>query len=240
MPCPTCLQIESDLKKRRITKEDYVRKLSLHKYEEKQVELKAETSQLAAQLDSLRKGMSEAHSIIIPLQKEKELLEKELISGYKEVARLDGIMSTHGERLKHINRQIDERLSFSDIKLKQHEAAIGDLSVKIVDKVKLLAEMDIMELALATLHGERDELILEIGQLQGRRYDMEQYMAKEYIKLETGKIDVNQLIEKHGKILTKTEQNLAKIELYVRRLQRYYDEHSINLNILPIFNIPKL
>lgn len=217
-----------------------MRRLSLHKYEEKRDGLKAEVEQVSASLSVIQQQDSEVRSATLALRKEHDILAKELAGGYKEVARLDEIISTHDSRLKHVKGQIEEKLALSDNKLREHEASLEALSLRIKEKIALIDEIDVTESQLTELRTNRDELMLEIGQLQGRRYDMEQYMEKEHEKLETEKIDVNQLIAKHGAILTHTEENLSKIELYVRRLQRYYDEHHINLNILPVFNIPKL
>ena len=66
---------------------------------------------------------------------------------------------------------------------------------------------------------------------------MEQYLARQSDILDGKKEEISQLIEKNGRIITQTESNLAKIELYVRRLQRYYDENGIGLNILPVFGL---
>ena len=63
-----------------------------------------------------------------------------------------------------------------------------------------------------------------------------------FIKTINSKLDrrideINQLIEKNGKIANQIELDKEKLEIYVRRLQRYYDETGIKLKILKVFNL---
>ena len=49
--------------------------------------------------------------------------------------------------------------------------------------------------------------------------------------------EIQQLIEKNGRILIETEKNLGTLDIYIKRLQSYYDGAGLNINILEQFNI---
>lgn len=237
MNCQTCTNLETELTKRRITKDDYLKKLSYHQHEEKIGEYRKELGTFSNQLSELIKDKETIASEVATLEKQKAVLVSELTAASQEVIRLDKIMVTHDSRLAAVNKEINEKLNLSVSWLTEYNGRVLELSGRIDTLSSKVDELQSIKQQLEPLKEERETILRDISIAQSKKIAIEQDIAKQYDDLSNKKEDLSQLIEKHGKILTQTEENLAKIELYARRLQRYYDETGINLQILPIFGI---
>jgi chromosome segregation ATPase len=90
-------------------------------------------------------------------------------------------------------------------------------------KSTLNQELEVLEKNIAFI---REEHRVEDESMESKRHDL----RKEINVL-------NDLIEKNGRMVQGHEQDRATLEIYVRRLQRYYDESGIKLNILPTFGL---
>lgn len=117
------------------------------------------------------------------------------------------------------------------------EAQIATLKKELADLEPLRKEITELKSIKATLSQELDVLEKNISFIrEEHRVEDEAIEAKrQELRKE---IDVlNDLIEKNGRMVQAHEQDRATLEIYVRRLQRYYDESHINLSILPAFGL---
>lgn len=237
MQCTVCNNLEQELKVRRITKEQYVRKLDIHHHEETQANLKEQISQLNSQLALLQKQFGDANTELQSLSGKKEMIQIELEASQKQLGSLDKSATVAIQNLRQAE------LSHESLKIKMadehrnHSAAIINLSTKITTLTSEINGLGNVIDELNMLKLEKEDLLIQVNELQGKQHDVEQETARLYAKLSDKEKEVNALIEKNSKICTQSEVNLGRLEIYVRRLQRYYQESGIRMNILPSFGL---
>jgi chromosome segregation ATPase len=117
------------------------------------------------------------------------------------------------------------------------EAQIATLKKELADLEPLRKEITELKSIKATLSQELDVLEKNISFIrEERRVEDEAMEAKRQdVRKEINVL--NELIEKNGRMVQGHEHDRALLEIYVRRLQRYYDETGISLSILPAFGL---
>lgn len=237
MKCKTCEQIESELKKKRITREEYVRKLDLHHHEERKVEIKEEISKLTNATSLLREELEIIKLDISSLESKKILFLNELGISQKEQIRIDNLVTQATKELYEKQQSYQELKIKMDMEIIEHIGKVPHLSMRVDTLNQEIDSLQTAVSSLSILKIEKEELSHEISQMQVKYYDIQQETTKVYRKLEEKQREVEELVAKNGKVFTQSEVNLGRLDIYVRRLQRYYEESGIKMNILPSFGL---
>jgi hypothetical protein len=208
---------------------------SVSKVEKKKLdeELEKKHSVLKLATDTVEQKKSEYSILLVGVS----ALRDEKINLAKEVFALEQrkLLLLQGEKdydIEHSRKIVG--YSTEIIKTKKRktdiETEIGALMAK-----KMVIENEVYFLAK-----NRDilaSLQKDIEEMSGEKERFLKWYNEQNSQIEKDKEEVSQLIEKNGKILTDTEKTLGMIDLYAKRLQGYYDEAKININILEQFNI---
>jgi chromosome segregation ATPase len=158
----------------------------------------------------------------------------------KEEAKLEKIVALI-ERKKKDHKDVVEgksaAISSARYKIAELVALKKSLSIDIKDLVKMNKELDILKKKIVQSESH-------VSYLEKKKDDLEKFMLrfrdeikKEESRIATEKSYVEDLMRKNGKMLTDTNNNLYLIQIYARRLQRYYNYNGIKINILEKFKV---
>jgi len=155
----------------------------------------------------------------------------------EEILSLEKLISRKNDELKELiakHGEIDQSHREKILSLNEKENALINLDSSIQEKKE--------ELELATHSWEKAELAL--FEANKNRKEIEKTIAAKFAILATRENDVdkkekevNDKLHKNGMILTRIEEQHGKLDLYVKRLQRYYNETGVNIQILDEFGI---
>ncbi len=104
------------------------------------------------------------------------------------------------------------------------------------------ADLERINKSIRSKHNQEKKLDNQMSAIE-KRVTVAEKSVKEYdrrkVDIDAMENDLNEKIDMHGRILTRTESNLRTIEHYVKRLQRLYDKAHIKIDLLKQFNIKR-
>ncbi len=217
------------------------------KYNEQQREFKSYEDRIQEYRDLFDIESNKLQGIkqeILDLEEKKSKLDKELNS-------LNDKIGLHRDVLDDLNMKIDSCLALQknldnkyskkEIDYKQKigmlEILTKEVEKKIESKKKELSKFNLSKKDLDGLDEEIKVKLVRIDELEKEIDKLIIINQEEKQSLEWKKIEVNQLIEKNSLMVKNLELDRNKLEIYIRRLQRYYDESGIRLKILSSFGL---
>lgn len=123
-----------------------------------------------------------------------------------------------------------KRLAEVEQKIMQLKPELESLEKKKLELGQVEKDISSAKQYLETLKGLTEEEEKNLALVKEEK-------VKELAEIAAERKEVEDLIEKHGKILAGTEANLHVIAIYARRLQRYYNQAGIKINVLEKFNV---
>lgn len=198
-----------------------------------------ETQDRAAELGRIISNRDVAISETAKVRDEKFVLDNDIQNRQSIVRDLDREISSKKSLMSDMNRS-NETIVFEHIdnvtKLKfmiaDLESVISENEKKVKEHSDLSSSLKILNKQFIFITKNRDSIIENSNTLSA-------LFDKREVDLDARESDINDKIKKDGIIRTQTERNLRTIEHYVKRLQRYYDDAGLNINILPVFGIKK-
>ncbi|MCK9370215.1 hypothetical protein M0R04_09945 [Candidatus Dojkabacteria bacterium] len=196
--------------------------------------------------DSFAKNVSEESCKL-------ESIKSEIETSRKQIEKQNNKISELQQTAENINNLISLRESEYKIRLVETGKVLDSQSSIIVENKRIISEQKEMiknnEILIKDKNGVSLELInlkievekendnlktirLEIERERNSIIDERKLVAEEIKTL-------SQLVEYNGKTATLSEKNLGLIQLYAKRLQRYYDKGGVRLNVLKGLDIPK-
>lgn len=212
----------------------------IKKYEDSIKELKKQRddANFALQHDLERKDR--LISDIGSLEKTKKDTIHSIDSLKNEVQKLESIIETRELcRVDVIKRHSE---SVFDIKEKEKElkTELANIEKEIKSRKKELEKIPKQEDILDNLNKDIESGIRELNLIVQNTL-IEQDKFNRFIKEKDKKEkEVDKKIEKLSKLNIEVEEKMGTLQVYVQRLQGYYDESGVKLNILKEFNLKNL
>lgn len=199
--------------------------------------IKEEISIAAKELGSLTSDRDALKNDIYKLHNEKSILHHDISQARLA---LDDLRSqTHRTSQAHVTLDADHatKKAAYAADVRDLEAQITRLNEELVALEPFRKEITTLQSIKATLTEELDHLEKNITFIREERRVEDESMEAKREEIRDEIATLNDLIGKNGRIAYGIEQDRAKLEIYIRRLQRYYDETGVQLNILSEFNL---
>ncbi len=224
-------------------------------------------AQMTRELRELQKRIKEAEKksvefIELNATKAKELNAKE--SRIAEINSEIGIKEKHLEDLNRLLGQTSKAIDdHKDVHASWSNRIIGtqteaNEAAKELESLRIetsgirgqiaLAESNLLEIS-NLLSSRKNELIQLTEQAETLNNELvtlretirteRELAADEAKSLQARRDDLQELVVREEQVATQITNDLGKLELYVKRLQRYYDQSGIQIDVLKEFNIPK-
>lgn len=189
-------------------------------------------SELDGQLTAAKSLLEDTNAEVLRLEAERDKLiedkaqlEKDLAKARAEFAKE---VQGQGEVFEHMRKNqeaMEASMATLNATLRDREETISSLST-IVTK---------LEASVEALNKEQDELqakILEAKEVLAKLEVEAAAQREEREKLEISKMQ-------HSRLVSALDSKLGLLEQYVKRLQRYYDQNGIKINLLEQFEIKR-
>lgn len=181
--------------------------------------------QLISEIETKRRELIRVQDEVALVERDLAKAEGEVKEKRKELANLlERWVESDDERRKTLNLLKGEEQS-----IRRQLAARKSELLKLKDLEKKVAEAK-QSLAITEKAFEKASKAQE-AELKR--------IAKESASLDKKKKEVSELIARDSTLRTENERALRLIEHYVKRLQRYYDQSSIKINVLEQFKIKR-
>lgn len=171
-------------------------------------------------------------------------LKNELIFISGEIEKKRLILEAFDKDIAHRKSLIDDINRSNDIIVSAHRVELSSLIDQIDIVKKEIEKKELQRKEFSDLSSSIDVLNKQAIYLTSKRDsimktadEVNLVLASRESNLNIREAEIDDKIKRNGIILTKTEGNLRQIEHYVKRLQRYYDEVGLKINILPVFGI---
>jgi len=227
--------------------------LSLFNYQKLLIQTKADYIELEKDVES-RKSQRDAilgELSVLQTQKgiaiydintildEKKRKKSEILLLENHISDLNNSLALKEVKLKEIDKEYGDKINLYTEKTKLLETKIDQLTKLIEVKSDQLKVYEGLEIKLNEKSKEVMEHEDKVGSLKKEIDSLIKTIEEQKQGLEKEKKVVQDLIGTNGSILANIEKEKHNLEIYVRRLQRYYDETGIRLQILPTFNLTK-
>lgn len=180
--------------------------------------IKGELSMLWKQVSDKQNELADVRELIV--KEEDRLAQKQ--AGYSELVRSHGIAET---KLKE--------------KLENAEKSLVKLNETIIDRNETIQTLNTisskLEERVSGYNDQVDKLKKEVDSKEERL----KFIAKEEDRLTAIQKETDAKIAKLGRLNTDTENGLAKLEQYVKRMQSIYDQQGLKIDLLGQFGIKR-
>lgn len=200
--------------------------------------------ELRNECNSVNKVLSETKSNNETIRNENSLLQKQ-IREQKEVLNGLNIQILDAEKLLqnrkdgYVSEVKSNQESISSLKLKETEIirTIQKLEEEFKKKKEIENEVKRVQEEYNELLVKKNVLRDELKELQDTILQEKKDIDKERKSLNKEKIEISEQIKKVERMVVDYTEKLCKVELYAKRLQKYYNETGIRLQILKEFGI---
>lgn len=199
---------------------------------------------LHTELESSSRELGRVNGNLDAARREHKIITDEIYAKKRELEIAKGNLS---ETLDLISREkgeylriVSENNSYPDtvkrrIKILEGiktglEKEVSDLEEKRQKRDSMRKEIECIEQEMTILKEKISESKKELESLASKRRDA-------LAEISTKRSEVEDLIRKNGKILSDSEANIHRIEIYARRLQRWYDRLGVKFDVLKSFNV---
>jgi chromosome segregation ATPase len=196
-----------------------------------------ETNAAAKALGELTSERDALKSEITTLHNEKTVLQKEIGAAHLTLDNLRAEAHRASQAHLALDTEHATKKGAYTVAIKHLEATGEQLRAELSGLEPLKKELIELRATKASLSRElsgleskiiftREEQRIELEAAEQKRAELRREIAA-----------VDERIAKNGTLAQALESDRAKLEIYVRRLQRYYDETGIKLSILPEFGL---
>lgn len=171
------------------------------------------------------------------LEEGNKVLEVKTDHRVKALTDLDSKISERSVQLSKITSEHNDRVIEHEVSIRELERQMSELGERIS-----IAKMNLAALpnATAELANSRAELVKVTSAIAAQKREgdiINKETAKAMSALKEKEGQLRDLADRTGKVATQNVKDRYKIVVYAKRLQRYYNDHKIKLNILPVFEI---
>lgn len=207
------------------------------RYEDKLTQLNIDLNKKAGEYSTLVGHVEQAKSDLAQREKDTynagvrlDLIKQDIVKANAELKVLaDKFTVDSANYPKEIARLMDLEKEYQ-----RQAAEAGRKAVIAAKKVKAL------EASAQDLEKRIVDLKSDVKSLEARANKAQAVIEKcdaDKIAQEQAWKEIRDERKKNGVMLTKSELNLRTLEVYARRLQRYYNQKGIRINVLKGFNI---
>jgi len=208
-------------------------------YQKKIDELKAESLIVNSELSKLCSERDNLISEIAVYDKELIMKKNELSAVLSNIAKNDREGKEKNIRNDKQEKTINDRLKWFGLQERSF-SRIADNAKKALGKKK--EELDSIATDIVIAQKQLSSIRQGIDEIKPKLDEAKTTIVKTgTVKKEQDKRekDIDEKIRKNGEILTLTEKNLGKIEVWAKRLQRRYDKSGIKIDALKTFGIKR-
>lgn len=207
------------------------------KYEAKILEIRARFDEANGKLASVLGQVSAAEERLVEVQKLVTAAGQEVERLRKEADTLSLRAKDAGTQedvaLHHSGDTIAAAVALTDTARKDVAKAEKKLATLAREEARVAARITKLSTRMALLEGKADHAEQRSKKADAKVREADKTIAQLLIVQK----ETKELIDRNSLLVTKNARQLGKLDMFVKRLQRYYDRHGIKINILQQFGI---